>query len=78
MFKATEADAKGNFVFVHVMMPVVVNFDYRPSLLIDALLEDLAPDLLTKYQDAFAAPPTKLSLTEFAKMSVAPAEMKKQ
>jgi hypothetical protein len=76
VFKATEVDAKGNFVFVHAMMPVVVNFDYRPSLLIDELLEDLAPDLLTKYQDAFAAPPTKLSLTEFAKMSVAPAEKK--
>jgi hypothetical protein len=44
--------------------------------LIDELVKELAPDLLTKYQDAFAAPPTKLSLTEFAAMSVAPAEKK--
>lgn len=78
VLKASEVDAKGNFVFVHVMMPAVVNFDYRPSLLIDALLKDLAPELLTKYQDAFAAPPTKLSLTEFAKMSVAPVPAEKK
>jgi hypothetical protein len=72
VFKATELDAKANHVFLHVMMPALADFDYRPSLLIDELVKDLAPDLLTKYQDAFAAPPTKLSLTEFAQMSVAP------
>ena len=72
VFKASETDAKGNLVFVHVMLPAVVNFDYRPSLLIDELVKELAADLLTRYQDSFAAPPTKLSLTEFAAMSVAP------
>jgi hypothetical protein len=77
VFKAAETDAKGNLVFVHVIMPVVPSFDYRPSLLLDELVKDLAPDLLTRYQDAFAAPPTKLSLTEFAAMSVAPVEPKK-
>lgn len=77
VFKATESDAKGNFVFIHVMMPALANFDYRPSLLIDELVKDLAADLLARYQDAFAAPPTKLSLTEFAQMSVAPVEPKK-
>jgi hypothetical protein len=77
VFRAAETDAKGNFVFVHVMLPAVPNFDYRPSLLIDELVKELAPDLLIKYQDAFAAPPTKLSLTEFAQMSVAPVETKK-
>ena len=77
VFKATEADAKGNAIYLHVLMPAVPNFDYRPSLLIDELLKDLAPDLLTKYQDAFAAPPTKLNLSEFANMSVAPVEIKK-
>ena len=77
VFKATEADAKGNPIFIHVMMPAVPKFDYRPSLLIDELVKDLAPDLLTKYQDAFAAPPTKLNLNEFAHMSVAPVEIKK-
>jgi len=76
VFKAAEADAKGNAVFIHVMMPALANFDYRPSLLIDELVKDLAPDLLTKYQEAFATPPTKLSLTEFAQMSVAPVEKK--
>jgi hypothetical protein len=72
VFKATEYDAKGNYIFIHVLMPAVKNFDYRPSLLLDELVKDLAPELLTKYQDAFAAPPTKLNLTEFAAMSVAP------
>ena len=78
VFKATETDAKGNPVYVHVMMPAVPSFDYRPSLLLDELVKDLAPDLLTRYQDAFAAPPTRLSLTEFAAMSVAPVEPKKK
>ena len=72
VFKAAENDAKGNGIYVHVMLPAVVNFDYRPSLLIDELVKELAADLLTRYQDSFAAPPTKLSLTEFAAMSVAP------
>jgi pyruvate/2-oxoglutarate dehydrogenase complex dihydrolipoamide acyltransferase (E2) component len=78
VFKAAETDAKGNIVFIHSMMPALANFDYRPSLLLDTLVKDLAPDLLTKYQDAFAAPPTRLSLTEFAHMAVAPVENKKQ
>jgi hypothetical protein len=73
VFKAVEANAKGNAIFIHVIMPALKNFDYRPSLLLDALVKELAPDLLTKYQDAFAEPPTKLSLAEFAHMSVAPA-----
>lgn len=73
VFKATENDAKGNPIFIHVLMPAVPQFDYRPSLLLDELVKDLAPDLLTRYQDAFAAPPTKLNLTELAQMSVAPA-----
>jgi hypothetical protein len=77
VFKAAESDAKGNPIYIHVMMPAVPDFDYRPSLLLDELVKDLAPDLLTKYQDAFATPPTKLNLSEFAQMSVAPVEIKK-
>ena len=77
VFRASEPDAKGNHVFVHVMMPAQPHFDYRPSLLIDELVKDLAPELLAKYQDAFAGPPTKLNLSEFAHMSVAPVETKK-
>ena len=72
VFKASETDAKGNTIYIHIMLPAVTGFDYRPSLLLDELIKELAPDLLTKYQDAFATPPSKLNLTEFANMSVAP------
>jgi hypothetical protein len=77
VFKAAEGDAKGNTLYVHLLAPAQPGFDYRPSLLIDELVADLAPDLLSRYQDAFAAPPTKLNLTEFAHMAVAPVEIKK-
>ena len=72
VYKAGEPDAKGNTLYVHLMLPAVTGFDYRPSLLLDELVKDLAPELLSKYQDAFAMPPSKLNLTEFASMSVAP------
>ena len=72
VFKASETDAKGNRLYVHVMLPAVAGFDYRPSLLLDELVKDVAPELLSKYQDAFAMPPSKLNLAEFANMSVAP------
>ncbi len=61
-----------------MMLPAVTGFDYRPSLLLDELVKELAPDLLSKYQDAFAVPPTKLNLTEFANMSVAPLPSSRQ
>ena len=72
VFRATEVDAKGNAVFVHTMFPAVLGFDYRPSMLIDTLVKELAPDLLSKYQEAFAGPPAKLSLTEIANMTLMP------
>jgi hypothetical protein len=72
VYKATENDAKGNALYVHLMLPAVTGFDYRPSLLIDELVKELAPELLPKYQDAFAMPPHKLNLNEFANMSIAP------
>jgi hypothetical protein len=72
VYKASEADAKGNTLYVHLMMPPVTGFDYRPSLLLDELIKELAPELLSKYQEAFATPPHRLNLTEFAQMSVAP------
>ena len=72
VFKASAADAKGNALYIHLMLPAVPAFDYRPSLLVDALVKDLAPELLSKYQDAFAGPPSKLDLTEIANMAVAP------
>jgi hypothetical protein len=75
VFKATETDAKGSAIYIHTMLPTVTGFDYRPSLLLDELVQELAPDLLSKYQDAFAAPPVRLNLTEFAIMSVVPAPL---
>lgn len=72
VFKAAEADDKGNVVYVQLLLPATPGFDYRPSLLLDELLGGAPPDLLAKYREAFAAPPTKLSLTEFANMAVAP------
>jgi hypothetical protein len=41
-------------------------------LLVDLLVKDLPLGLLSKYQDAFASPPTKLELTELANMAIAP------
>ena len=72
VFKASATDAKGNALYVHMMLPAVPGFDYRPSLLVDALVKDLAPEMLTRYQDAFASPPSKLELTELANMAVTP------
>ena len=72
VFKAAATDVKGNALYLHILLPAVPGFDYRPSLLVDALVKDLTPDLLSKYQDAFATPPTKLDLTELANMAVAP------
>jgi hypothetical protein len=73
VFKAKEMDAKGNALFVHAMLPAVPGFDYRPSLLLDEMVKDLEADILSKYADAFAGPPHKLNLVEFANMSMAPA-----
>jgi len=75
VFKAAEPDEKGNVVYVHALLPATRGFDYRPSLLLDELLNSAPPELLSKYRDAFAAPPSKLSLTEFANMAVAPAPL---
>jgi hypothetical protein len=72
VYKANETDSKGNALYIHLMSPSVTGFDYRMSLLLDALVKELPPDLLSKYQDAFAAPPTMLNLNELAQMSVAP------
>jgi hypothetical protein len=72
VYKATETDAKGNALYIHFMLPTVTGFDYRPSLLLDELVTDLAPELLSRYQEAFAVPPVRMSLTELANMSVAP------
>lgn len=71
VYRATEPDAKGNVLYVHALVPAVAGVDYRPSLLLDELLEGAPPELLTKYRDALAGPPSKLSLTELAHMGTA-------
>ena len=72
VYKAAELDAKSNVIYVHWLQPTVAEADYRPSLWLDKLLSGAPADLLAKYRDAFATPPTKLPLVEFANMSVAP------
>ncbi len=72
VFKAAEADAKGNAVYVHALLPAVPGVDYRPSLFIDELIADAPEDLLAKYQDSLAGAPTRLSLSEVANMAIAP------
>lgn len=71
VFKAG-SDAKGSALYVHLMLPAVPGFDYRPSLLVDLLVKELPLGLLSKYQDSFASPPSKLDLTELANMAIAP------
>jgi hypothetical protein len=72
VFKATDLDAKANAVYIHLLQPAVKSVDYRLSILLDELLSGASAELLAKYRDAIAAPPSKLGLTEFANMSVAP------
>jgi hypothetical protein len=74
VFKAAEKDPKSNVLYIHVLAPAVPGADYRPSLWLDKLLGGAPPELLTKYRDAFAGAPSKLSLVELAHMSVAPVE----
>jgi hypothetical protein len=63
IYKATEPDAKANVIYVHLLDPAAAGVDYRPSLWLDKLLAGAPADLLSKYRDSFAVPPTKLSLT---------------
>lgn len=72
VFKAVEADAKGNVIYVHALLPAVAGADYRPSLWLDQLLEQAPADLLAKYKEALAGAPSRLSLAEIANMAVAP------
>ena len=75
VYKAAEADAKANALYVHLLAPTVKGVDYRPSQWLDNLLAGAPAELLAKYRDAFAAAPTKLGLTAFAHMAVAPANV---
>jgi hypothetical protein len=68
VYKATEADAKGNALYVHALLPTVPGADYRPSLLLDEMLTGAPVELLAKYKDALAGPPSRLSLVELGHM----------
>lgn len=73
VWKAMEPDAQANVIYVHTHLPALPDVDYRPSLWLDQLLAGAPAELLAKYRDSFAVPPSMLSLTELANMSVAPA-----
>jgi hypothetical protein len=72
VYKATDADAKGNALYVHVVATPVGGVDYRPSVVLSALVRDLPADLLIKYRDAFAGAATRLSLTLLSDFALAP------
>lgn len=72
VFKAREADAKGNAIYVHWLPAPVADVDYRPSLVLDRLSTSLPEALLVKYRDALAAAPSRLSLDVFATLGVVP------
>lgn len=73
VMKAQEADSKGNVVYLHMLQPAMAGIDYRPSMWMDRLVQDLPSDVLDKYRDALAGPASLLSLTDVAIMSEAPA-----
>ena len=73
VWKAAEPDAKANVIYVHTFQPTTPDVDYRPSLWLDDLLGGAPGELLAKYRDSFALPPSKLSLTELVNMAMAPA-----
>ncbi len=73
VMKAQEADSKGNVVYLHMLQPAMAGIDYRPSMWMDRLVQDLPIDMLDKYRDALAGPASLLSLTDVAIMSEAPA-----
>jgi len=73
VMKAQEADSKGNVVYLHMLQPAMAGIDYRPSMWMDRLVQDLPVDVLDKYRDALAGPASLLSLTDVATMSEAPA-----
>lgn len=72
VYKAAETDAKGSALYVHVVTAPVPDADYRPSFVLESLVDGLDQTLLAKYRDAHAGPPSRLTLTEFAHMAVAP------
>ncbi len=72
VYKASDTDAKGNALYVHVVAAPQAGADYRPSVVLAGLARELPPELLVKYRDAFAGAVTRLSLTLLADFALAP------
>lgn len=72
VFKAQEADAKGNAIYVHWLASPVPDVDYRPSAVLELLMAKLPEADLVKYRDALAAAPTRLALGLLADLALAP------
>jgi hypothetical protein len=72
VYKAREADAKGNAVYVHWLPAPAGDVDYRPSFVLDRLASTLPDGLLGKYRDAIAGPPTRLSLDAVVDLELKP------
>jgi hypothetical protein len=72
VYKAADTDAKGNALYVHLVIAPLVDADYRPSVVLSRLVRDLPADLLVKYRDAFAGAATRLSLTLLSDFALAP------
>jgi hypothetical protein len=72
VYKAADADAKGNALYVHLVTTPLAEADYRPSVVLNGLARELPADLLVKYRDAFAGSVTRLSLSMLADFALAP------
>lgn len=72
VFKAREADAKGNVVYVHWLPTPQPDVDYRPSFVLDRLAATLPEGVLAKYRDAIAGGPTRLTLERLIDLGLAP------
>jgi hypothetical protein len=72
VFKAREADAKGNVVYVHWLPTPVPDADYRPSHVLDRLAATLPEGELVKYRESIAAGPNRLTLDKALDLGLAP------
>ena len=72
VFKAREADAKGNAVYVHWLPTPLADTDYRPSIVLDRIAQSLPEALFAKYRAAIAAGPNRLSLDSVIDLGLRP------
>lgn len=72
VFKAREADPKGNVVYVHWLPTPQAETDYRPSFVLDRLAATLDEGVLAKYRDAIAGGPMRLTLDRLLDLWLTP------